>query len=221
LAFYGSDLDEINTAAHGRLRGEIGVDSGVRIIGMVAFMYAPKLYLGQSRGIKGHEDLIDAFDIVQRAEPKTICVMVGGAWDGADAYERKVREYARRKCGDAVLFLGTRNDVHYLYPDFDVVVHPSLSENLGGAAESLLHGIPTIATNVGGLPDLVADGKTGWLVPPHDPQRLADAIQEALSDPEEARQRAERGQTLAQNLLDVGQTARQVYDIYHKILAET
>jgi glycosyltransferase involved in cell wall biosynthesis len=220
LSFYGSDLEECMTPTRGKLRKEIGISDRVRIVGMVAFMYAPKVYLGQTRGLKGHEDLIEAFAILQKVEPRVALVMVGGAWSAAAAYERRVREYARRKCGDAIVFLGTRGDVHELYPDFDVAVHPSHSENLGGAAESLLHGIPTVASNVGGLPDLVVNGETGWLVPPRDPSQLAEAIREALNNPEEARMRAERGQKLARQLLDVRQTARQVYDIYREILSK-
>jgi len=222
LSYYGSDLEECMHSVPGKLRAELGRDDHVRIVGMVAFMYAPKRYLRQVGGLKGHEVLIDAFaSLRDTVSQPLLLVMVGGAWNGALGYERRIREYAARRCGDAIVFLGTRRDVHQLYPDFDVAVHPSLSENLGGAAESLLHGIPTVASDVGGLPDLVVDGETGWLVPPRDPRQLAKAIRDALDNPEEARKRAGRGQVLARQLLDVRQTARQVYDIYREILSKS
>ncbi len=217
LSYYGADLDRLAEVKGGKLRKELGIGRETKIVGMVAYMYAPKLHLGQTRGIKGHEDLIDAIALCLKSLPNVVCVMVGGAWDGAFTYERRVRSYARRTCGDQIIFLGSRQDVLELYPDFDVAVHPSHSENLGGAAESLLMGIPTIATNIGGFPDLITDGDTGWLVPPRDPQTLAQAIQEALKEPNEARQRGRRGQERALTLLDVRQTAQQVLDIYDEI----
>ncbi len=219
LSYYGTDLDSLQQVRGGHLRGELGVDHSVRIVGMVAFIYRPKWYLGQVRGIKGHEDLIDAISICRKAYPQVLCVMVGGDWNGAASYGQRVRAYARKVCGDRIIFLGTRSDVPRLYRDFDVAVHPSHSENLGGAAESLLLGVPTIATDVGGLPDLVIHGDTGWLVPPRTPRRLAEAIQEALAHPEEAGARARRGQARALGMLDVQQTSRQICDFYQKILA--
>ena len=218
LSIYGGEVGNIRPGPGGKLRQELGVGVETRIIGMVAFMYAPKRYLGQRRGIKGHEDLIDAYAIVRKTIPNSVCVCVGGAWGGADGYENKVRAYARKRCGDGVFFLGTRPDVHELYDDFDVAVHPSHSENLGGAGESLLHEIPTIASAVGGLPDLVIHGETGWLVPPKSPSRLAEAICEALLSPEEGKRRAARGRALVEKECDIKKTSREVLDIYTDIL---
>jgi glycosyltransferase involved in cell wall biosynthesis len=219
LSYYGVDLDKFTDHSKGKLRELIGVDSHTKLVGMVAYMYAPKRYLGQVRGLKGHEDLIDAMTLVLEEYPHARCVFVGGAWNGAFSYEDRVRAYARKKLGDCAVFLGTRDDVPYLYPDLDVAVHPSHSENVGGAVESLLIGVPTVATNVGGFPDLIKPGKTGWLVPPRDPSKLAEAISSALRDPVNSRRMTLRGQALAEQLFDVKTTARQVYDAYRMILS--
>ena len=217
-SFYGTDIDEFNADLPGKLRQEIGVDKGVRIVGMVAFLYAPKYLLGQRRGLKGHEDLIDALAVRMAGDPKMIGVFVGGAWGNAQTYEQKVRAYGKKRCGDRVYFLGSRSDVASLYPDFDLAVHPSHSENLGGAAESLLMRIPTIATNIGGFPDLIKPNKTGWLVPPKSPQKLAETIGEAFEQPAYSRSLAHRGQEYARQVLDVRMTAKEVYTIYQTIL---
>ncbi len=203
----------------GRLRRELNVGPDTRIIGMVAYMYGPKRYLGQTRGLKGHEDLIDALALCLKVKKNILGVFIGGAWNNAINYENRVCSYGRRRCGDRAVFLGTRHDVSELYPDLDIVVHPSHSENVGGAAESLLLAVPTIATDVGGFPDLIKPGKTGWLVPARNPARLAECILDALRDPARARQMATDGQVLAKELFDVRETARQVMGIYQSIYA--
>lgn len=218
LSYYGTDLHQFVPGQPGQLRQELGVAAQTQLIGMVAYMYAPKRSLGQTRGLKGHEDLIDAVALLKQAGLNVKVVFAGGAWQGATAYERAVRAYGQEKCGSDAIFLGTRSDVQTLYADFDVAVHPSHSENVGGAVESLLLAVPTIASNVGGFPDLVQPGRTGWLVPPRQPAQLAETIREALTNPETASQLASRGQTLARQLFDVRETARQVDGIYHSVL---
>jgi len=218
LSYYGVDIDDFKPQPPGTLRRELGIDDTARIIGIVAFMYAPKRYLGQTRGLKGHEDLIDALAILGKRRRDIVGVFVGGPWGGATDYEQRLVAYGKQRCGDRIHFLGTRSDVAALYADFDVAVHPSLSENVGGALESLVLGVPTIATNVGGFPDLVQPGRTGWLVPPKNPQQLAVAIEQALADPEHARALAQAGQVRARRLFDIRRNAEEVHEIYEQIL---
>jgi len=200
-------------------RQDLGLDTDAPVVGMVAYMYAPKRLLGQRVGLKGHEDLIDAMTIVREQDPRVRVVFVGGAWGGAHRYEQRVRDYARRRLGPDALFLGDRGDVAALYRHFQVAVHPSHSENLGGAAESLLLGVPTVATSVGGFPDLVEDGATGLLVPPHSPTSLARAISTLLSDEPAARKMARAGQRHTRALLDPARNATAVQQAYLAALA--
>jgi glycosyltransferase involved in cell wall biosynthesis len=218
LAYYGVDCQQYEVSSNGKLREELSLDPSVSIVGMVAYIYAPKWYLGHQRGIKGHEDLIDAAAICLQRGRKLHLVFVGGPWKDAIAYERKIRHYARQRLGKHVTFLGTRSDVAELYSEFQLVVHPSHSENLGGSIESLSSSTPTIATNVGGFPDLVRPEQTGWLVPPRCPGKLADAIGEALSDPVHAKQLAANGRERCRQLLDVRKTAEVVAECYQQIL---
>ncbi len=218
LSYLGTDLEEIRPHPPGSLRAELGLAPDVPVVGMVAYMYPPKRYLGQRRGLKGHEDLIDALALAAPRVPGLTGVFVGGAWNDAARYERRVRAYGRARCGDRAMFLGTRYDIPRLYADFDVAVHPSHSENLGGAAESLLLETPTVATNVGGFPDIVVPGQTGWLVPPADPRSLADAIVAALTDRDEAQRRARRGRLIASSMLDVRSTAAEVAATYEAVV---
>jgi glycosyltransferase involved in cell wall biosynthesis len=218
LSYYGAALDALTTGARGVFRRALGADSAAPLVGMVAHVYAPKWFLGQRRGVKGHEDFIDAFREIARREPAARGVVVGGPWAGAARYARRLRAYARRRCGNAILFTGHRDDVPAVYADLDVAVHPSLSENCGGAVESLAAGCPTGATAVGGFPDLVIDGETGWLAPPRAPARLATAVLEALADRDEARRRAVAGQRLVRRFFAAERTGAEIAGIYRHIL---
>lgn len=217
--FYGTDISIYKKKDIGILRKEFEIPERFKIVGMVAYAYAPKKWLGQTRGLKGHEDLIDAMQIVLQKDPNVKCVMIGGAWLGADQYYQSIVDYGKEKLDNNILFLGTRKDVPDLYPDIDVVVHPSHSENLGGAAESLLMAVPTIATNIGGFPDIVKPDITGWLVPKENPIALAEAILEAISQPQYAHIMAQEGARQLKQTLDVRKTSKDVFDFYKKILA--
>jgi glycosyltransferase involved in cell wall biosynthesis len=87
----------------------------------------------------------------------------------------------------AVTFLGERADARQIIGALDLLVLPSLTEGLPNVVlEAFAYKTPVVATAVGGVPELVKDGETGWLVPPRDPHALAQAILDALSNPEEA-----------------------------------
>ena len=215
LTYYGGDLVDKNYRS-GLLRSELGLKDDDVLVGMVAYMYAPKRYLGQKTGLKGHEDFIDAVSILEEKYPDLHSICIGGAWNGAGWYEEHVMKYAAERC-KRMHFLGSRDNVPELYQDIDVAVHPSHSENLGGAAESLSLGVPTVATEVGGFPDIVINGQTGLLVRPHSPESLAKAIEVLIENREYARTLAENGRNFVSGLLDSRNTSREVYDIYRKI----
>ena len=223
ISYYGLDLSRFGSPPPLDLRSELGLGAGAKLVGMVAFAYEPKRWLGQRVGLKGHEDLIDAAAILIGRGIDLHCVFVGDAWgDRASAlrYFEGVKAYGHARLGDRAHFLGRRSDVASLYGNFDVAVHPSHSENLGGAAESLLLGVPTVATNVGGFPDIVIDGKTGWLAPPKDPRALSMAIEAALKEPVKAHRMAAAGTAVTRQLLKIDATTRSIFDIYERMVAQ-
>ena len=219
LAYYGVPPKE---ASHGVsqniLHSEYGIPEDTLIVGMVCYFYKPKKIMRHKRGIKGHEDLIDAMKIVMQKHPNTVLMVIGNAHKGAEEYEQKVKKYAKEVLGDKIIFTGYRTDIYDIYPEIDLVVHPSHSENLGGAAESLMLAVPTISTDVGGFPDIVIPGETGCLAKPKDPEDLAEKITWAIEHPEEMKAMAVKGQAIVSELLDLKNTAKAVYDVYDKIL---
>ena len=100
----------------------------------------------------------------------------------------------------------------------DVFVMPSVYEELGSAVlEALFAGLPIVATDVGGLPDVIADGEDGVLVPPADPRALAAAIDGLLADPVRARRLAARARSAGVRY-DWSRLAGEVHDVYRTVL---
>ena len=218
LSYYGTDMSFIQVHPKGKLRTVLGLKEEDFIVAMVAYMYKPKKYIGQKNGIKGHEDFFKAMAQCIEHNKNIKAVIIGGAWDGANDYELQLIEMGKRYCKDNIYFMGSRTDVPELYADIDVVVHPSYSENLGGAAESLLLEVPTIASNVGGLPDIVIPHLTGYLVNPGTPSEIADRVMEAFNNYPEAKEMAINGRKMLSTILDVNNTGKEVYHIYNSIL---
>ncbi len=220
LAYYGVPQKSSEQEVHRILHTEFNIPDDKKIVAMVSYFYKPKKLLGQKRGLKGHEDFIDAMKMVMEKHPNVIPVIIGNAWDGAEQYEQEVKEYAKKQLGNRIVFTGYRNDVYRLYPEIDIVVHPSHSENLGGAAESLMLAVPTISSDVGGFPDIVIPGETGCLVKSKNPDDLAEKIEWAVDNNNELKEMAQRGQVLVNDLLDLRNTAKQVFNVYSQILSK-
>lgn len=116
-----------------------------------------------------------------------------------DGSERTNLENLAAELGLArsVLFLGDRSDIPELLAALDVVVLSSLTESFPNAIlEAMAAGRPVVATHVGGVPELVQDGRTGWLVAPGDPQTMARRILELAHSPSLRRSMGEAGRAL-------------------------
>ena len=129
--------------------------------------------------LKGHETLLRAWADILRAHPSAVLLVVG------DGHERQAMEKLAADLGIApagegtggVRFLGFRSDVADLLAAVDLFVLPSLSEGLPlSILEAMTHGLPIVATDVGGIPELITDGVEGLLVTPKDAPGLARAI---------------------------------------------
>jgi glycosyltransferase involved in cell wall biosynthesis len=219
LSYYGTDTGRIAPTRTHALRNWLGVDDSQLLVGNISHMYPPKYYLGQMNGLKGHESLIDALAIVTRSRPDVTGALVGGAWNGATRYESRLRSRAFRAAGDRVKMPGPVEGAFAAaaWADFDCVIHTPTSENCGGVIEPLLAGVPTIASTVGGLPEVIIDGITGYAVPPRNAQALAGRVLHVLENPREARGLAAAGRGLVRTMFDVRRTAREIYEVYEHL----
>ena len=220
LSYYGGLPYHAGVARSGELRTRLDVNDSQLLVGNISFMYAPKYYLGQRTGIKGHEDLIEALRIVTDHRPEVVGALVGGAWDGATGYEEKLRRRAFRRAPGRIIMPGPLEHEGALrsWADFDCVIHAPLSENCGGVVEPLFAAVPTVTVPVGGLPEVIIHGLTGYCAMRRTPQSLADAVLEVLSNLAAARALARNGQALVRTMFDVRRTAGEVLGIYRHVL---
>jgi glycosyltransferase involved in cell wall biosynthesis len=130
------------------------------------------LHVAVFRTEKGHANLLRAAAIVARTRPFRLLL----AGEGPRLEDMKVVA-AELGLGDKVAFLGKRTDVTSLLRSADAFVLPSVWEGLPNALiEALAAGLPAVATDVGGTPEVLSHGETGFLVPPENPDDLAAAM---------------------------------------------
>ena len=144
------------------------------------------LFVGRLRIRKGVEVLLEAL----REVPGAVLRIAG------NGEHRAALERAAEGLGPAVTFLGTRDaaQVRTLLRGAAALVVPSIYEGMPLVVlEAMAAGVPVVASAVSGIPEVVVDGETGWLVPPEDPAALARALAAVLADPGEARRRGEAG----------------------------
>jgi glycosyltransferase involved in cell wall biosynthesis len=218
--YSGCETARYVTPRTGELRRLVGIGEDVPLVGMVAWMYRPKRYLGQRLGLKGHDLFIRAIPIVLREFPAARFVIIGAELDGRKRYEMELKGMAASLgLGEALTFLGPRADAAALQPDLDVAVHPSRSENPGGAIYTLLAGVPTAAAAVGGLPEIVRHEETGLLFERDDVEGLARSICALLRERGRAQEMALRGRALAREMFDLSSTVPDILRFYDEVLA--
>jgi glycosyltransferase involved in cell wall biosynthesis len=179
----GVDVKKFMQANGNRVekRRSLGLDQNEAVIGFVGWLLP----------IKGPDYLLKAMDDVWHEHQEASLVLVGKGDMDVD-----LRAEARKKNANGkVKFLGWREDIDEIMPLFDMLVLPSLNEGMGRVlVEAMAAGKPVVASRVGGIPDLVRDGETGYLVPPADERALANGIKKLLDDPANAKQMGLRGQ---------------------------
>ena len=170
--------------------------------------------VGRLDRLKGVDLQIAAWPEVQRAVPGATLLVVG------EGPERAALERDAATLGSAIRFLGFRDDIERLLWAADVAVLSSRQEALSLAAvEAMATGLPVVATEVGGSPEVVLDGVTGLIVPPEDSGRLAGALVALLGDPPFRARLADSADRAAADL-DLPAFAARLERAYRSVLAD-
>jgi glycosyltransferase involved in cell wall biosynthesis len=171
--------------------------------------------LGAFTPEKGHDVALDALALVAAKVPRACLVLAGdGSARAEGALAQRIdRLRARVRLLDAV------EDPADFFPGLDLLIMPSKAEGLGSSALlAMAYGLPVVANRVGGLPEVVVENETGWLVPPGSPQALADAIILAASDRAKLVQFGRQGRRRAEGFsadIMVGRTEA----LYHRLVS--
>jgi len=192
-------LDE-PPAAWGENR-DLGIPAGAAVVVAVARLVAQK----------GLDIALRALAVVRREHPDALLVVLG------EGPERATLERLADELGlaGAVLLPGRVPDVAAVLRRADVLVHPARWEGFGLALlEAMLCAKPVVASRVSSLPEIVADGETGLLVPPDDPAALAAALARVLGDRELASRLGVAGLARARSEFSVERMARRTAAVY-------
>lgn len=146
--------------------------------------------------IKGPLYLLTAMEVIWQSHPEIQLVYVGKG-----ELEQELRAEAfRMGVSDRVTFLGWRDDIPEIMQVLDIFVLPSLNEGMGRVlVEAMAAGKPIVASNVGGIPDLVKDGQNGFLVKPGDVNGLSFAIEKLVDDKKMREELGKKGRAMAGN----------------------
>jgi glycosyltransferase involved in cell wall biosynthesis len=169
----GVDLNRFRADETGTLRQQLGLPANVALVGMISVL----------RSWKGHATFLDAAATVLSSSTRPVHFVIAGDGPGREELENKI---SREPWINHVTLLGHRTDVPQVLASLDILVLPSYAHE--GIPQIILQtqamARAVIATTVGGIPEVVADGLNGLLIPPRDPTALAEKIGLLLDHPD-------------------------------------
>jgi glycosyltransferase involved in cell wall biosynthesis len=206
----GLDLGPFEPArqsCRGQFRSSLGISPDIPLIGFV----------GRLTAVKNPRQFIEVAGRVIRESPQARFVFVG---DGElrPALEEQVGALG---LAQTVIFTGWQANMPAVYSDLDLLVLTSLNEGTPVTViEALATGVPVVASEVGGVPDVVTHQETGLLVPSGDAEATAQAILQFLRAPERAQRLALAGQRVVLGRFDLRRLVNDMDALYHALLTE-
>lgn len=186
-------------------RHSLSLSPSAPLIGMVAIF----------RYKKGHHVLIEAARDVLEAFSSARFLLLGHGPQEANI-RRLIGEHGLE---GSFLLLGLKDNVPAVLKALDVFVLPSLEEALGTSIlEAMAMERPVVATNVGGIPEVVRDGETGFLVPPMDPKALARGIIRVLEDKDIASDMGRKGRALVERHFTLELMVERTHELYENLI---
>ncbi len=199
---------EVGNGSAEEARAAVGVPPGARVV----------LFFGTIRPYKGLEDLIGAFRRIRDDVPDAWLVIAGCPFESFQRYENAIAEADLG--GRTVLHLRYHPvaDIAKFFRAADVVALPYRSASQSAIAQlAFAFGKPVVATRVGGLPEIIEDGRTGLLVNPNDEEGLAEAIARLLADPLLRQSMGTRAGEIAASRHSWDRVAEATQDVYREV----
>jgi len=203
--FSGIDLERFRRAPERRrkTRERLGVSDSEFLVGGV----------GRLEPVKGFTYFMDAARVLTGESPRVTFVHAG---DGAQA--EAFRKQAASMEG-RIRFLGLRDDIPELMAAFDALVVPSLNEGMGRViVEAGAAGTPVVASRVGGIPDIVQDGRTGFLVAPRDPRAIVESLRSLAANPAQARELGQNARAHIVPAFGVERMVMRIEALYEELM---
>ena len=183
------------------------------------------LYVGRLRKIKGVDTLLKALPAIIKSQPNTVLFIVGNAFYGTDkrtAYVNYLHELTK-EIPNHVRFIPfiPHNEIHFWFELADIVLVPSVGKEAFGLVnvEAMACGVPVIATNVGGMPEVIEHGKTGFLINVNDIEReLTEYVLKMLSSPDIMKQMGTDSVNRVRENFTWEKSAERLLSFYQQVL---
>jgi glycosyltransferase involved in cell wall biosynthesis len=169
-------------------------------------------FIGRLVEVKGLDYLLDAAAEIIKKKKKEVQFLIVGDGPLKGMLQNKTNDLGISKY---IIFTGFRQNIHEILNIIDILVISSLSEALPTIIlEAMASGKPVVATNVGGVPEVVVNGETGILVPPRDPDSLTEAFLELLESPEKRFMMGEKGRQRVTKQFSIEKMIRDYEEFY-------
>lgn len=178
--------------------------------------------VGRVHPVKNQICLADAFvALIDQSPEFAACARLVIIGDG-EQRDAVIKRLGKGGVGDLCWLPGRRDDIPDILRCLDLFVLPSLAEGISNTIlEAMASGLPVIATNVGGNPELVVDGKTGSVVPPENSQALADCIRSYVRNPRKRAEQGRAGRSRVETEFDSALMLRRYVELYDDILGRS
>ena len=207
VIYNGVDEDRFTTYKNtSSIKAQLGIDSGDSVVGTVSSLTPHK----------GHKYLFQAAPRILDVFPTTRFLIVG---DGI-LREKLEEQIKNLNLASYVIFAGTRKNIPDFLSIMEIFVLPSCSrEGLGiSIIEAMAAEKPVVATDIGGIPEVVKNGETGFLVPPQNPEALAHAIIELLRNPRKAKTIGKQGRIRFKEKFTNKRMLSEVENLYKSLI---
>jgi glycosyltransferase involved in cell wall biosynthesis len=200
----GIDIGRVESAPPAKLHEELWLPHQAPLVGNVAALVPHK----------GQRHLIEAAALVVRQVPDARFV-IAGEGELRASLEKQIKDHRLEK---HVILAGFRPDVLSLHKAFDIFVMSSVTEGLGTSLlDAMAAARPVVATEAGGIPEVVVEGTTGFLVPPRDHQAMADAIVTLLKDESLRRRMGDAGLARARACFSAERMVQETLRLYQRV----